>query len=70
MAIRLERRGRNWAVYDGETLVCLTVYKKGAKEVVSRLTATDASNPQRSETKEKAVCPAQVLSKVAVRCSS
>jgi hypothetical protein len=70
MAIRLERRGRNWAVYDGETLVCLTVYKKGAKEVVSRLTATDACNPQRSEAKEKAVCPAQALSKVAVRCSS
>jgi hypothetical protein len=55
MAIRLERRGRNWAVYDGETLVCLTVYKKGGKEVVSRLTATDARNPQRSEVKEKAV---------------
>jgi len=58
MAIRLERRGRNWAVYDGETLVCLTVYKKGAKEVVSRLAATDAHNPQPDKTKEEAPCPA------------
>jgi hypothetical protein len=53
MAIRLERRGRNWAVYDGETLVCLTVYKKGATEVVRRLTAIRAHNPQRT-TKEEA----------------
>jgi hypothetical protein len=54
MAIRLERRGRNWAVYDRETLVCLTVYKKGATEVVRRLTPIHAHNPQRSETKEEA----------------
>ena len=25
------------AVYDGDTLVCVTVYKKGAKEVERRL---------------------------------
>ncbi len=32
--------GRYWAVYDdaGE-LVCLCVYRKGAREVVRRLTA-------------------------------
>jgi hypothetical protein len=32
------RRGRNWQVTDsaGE-LVCLTVYKRGAEEVVRRL---------------------------------
>jgi hypothetical protein len=58
MAIRLERRGRNWAVYDSETLVCLTVYKKGATEVVRRLTAIHACNPQRT-TKEEAPCRAQ-----------
>jgi len=26
-----------WAVYDGEELVCVTVYRKGAREVVRRL---------------------------------
>jgi|1186.fasta_scaffold558024_1 hypothetical protein len=70
MAIRLERRGRNWAVYDGETLVCLTVYKKGAAEVVRRLTAICACNSQLIQRKEKAVCPAQALSKTAVRRSN
>lgn len=30
---------RYWAVYDAdEQLVCITLYKKGAKEVVRRLT--------------------------------
>ena len=28
---------RFWAVYDHETLVCVTVYLKGAREVVQRL---------------------------------
>jgi hypothetical protein len=63
MAIRLERRGRNWAVYDGETLVCLTVYKKGATEVVRRLTTIHTRNPQRIETKEEAPCLAQYPSR-------
>ncbi len=32
--------GRYWAVYDeAGQLVCLCVYKKGAKEVVRRLSA-------------------------------
>jgi hypothetical protein len=26
-----------WAVYDREDLVCVTVYRKGAREVVRRL---------------------------------
>lgn len=51
--MRLERRGRNWAVYDNETLVCLTLYKKGATEVVRRLTTTDACNPQRTNQRRK-----------------
>jgi hypothetical protein len=29
--------GRYWAVYDGATLVCVCLYKKGAAEVVRRL---------------------------------
>jgi hypothetical protein len=37
MAIR--KYGRYWAVIDAEgTLVCLCVYRKGAEEVVRRLT--------------------------------
>ncbi len=35
----IEPYGRFWAVYDeNKELVCITVYKKGAKEVVKRLT--------------------------------
>ena len=29
--------GRYWAVYDGPTLVCVCLYKKGATEVLRRL---------------------------------
>ncbi|MDI6732344.1 MAG: hypothetical protein QME16_00225 [Planctomycetota bacterium] len=37
--MRIEKYGRFWAVYDGlEILVCITVYKKGALEVIRRLT--------------------------------
>jgi len=39
-ALRIERRGRFWAVYDNEALVCMTVYLKGAKEVLRRLQRT------------------------------
>jgi len=39
MAFRLEKaRRRNWAVYEDDTLLCLTVYKKGAISVIDRLT--------------------------------
>ena len=36
--MRLTKYGRFWAIYatDG-TLICVTVYKKGALEVVRRL---------------------------------
>jgi hypothetical protein len=35
----LRRYKRYWAVYDEDgTLVCVTVYKKGAEEVIRRLT--------------------------------
>ena len=38
--MKIERYGRYWAVYDeAGQLVCLCVYKKGAREVVRRLTA-------------------------------
>ena len=35
--VRIERRGRYWAVLEGRTLVCITVYLRGAREVVRRL---------------------------------
>jgi len=40
---------RFWAVYDDDDeLVCITVYKKGAQEVVRRLTdTTEASKRNR-----------------------
>ena len=42
-AFRYERYGsRNWAVYEGDTLVVVAVYKKGAKEVIRRLTEVSA----------------------------
>lgn len=37
----VQRRGRFWAVLDAaEGLVCLTVYKRGALEVVRRLASS------------------------------
>lgn len=41
----IEKYGqRFWAVYDADgTLICVTVYKKGAKEVVRRL---ESKSPQ------------------------
>lgn len=40
--MKIEKYGsRNWAVYDNSgCLVCVTVYKKGAKEVIRRLSTT------------------------------
>jgi hypothetical protein len=39
--LRMERYGktRHWAVYDGAALVVVTVYRKGAEEVLRRLQA-------------------------------
>jgi len=41
MTLRIERyrNTRHWAVYDGETLVVVTLYKRGAREVQRRLAA-------------------------------
>jgi hypothetical protein len=39
----IEKRGRFWAVIDGRgELVCLCVYRKGAREVVRRLSEREA----------------------------
>lgn len=38
---RITKRGRFWEVLDAEgALICLTAYKKGAAEVVRRLTTS------------------------------
>ena len=45
MLLTLEKRGRHWAVLEGEMLVCLCVYKKGALEVLRRLTSLHGAQP-------------------------
>ena len=35
--IRISRQGRHFAVHDGPNLVCLAVYRRGAREVARRL---------------------------------
>jgi hypothetical protein len=37
--LSLQKYGRFWAVYDQSTLVVVTVYRRGAVEVIRRLTA-------------------------------
>ncbi len=40
---------RYFAVYDGEELVCVAVYKKGALEVKRRLEATQNLSQEQTE---------------------
>lgn len=40
----IEKRGRFWAVLDRDTLVCITVYRKGAASVVDRLLGSEGSD--------------------------
>ena len=40
---------RYFALYDGEDLVCVTVYKKGALEVKKRLEATHNLTPKEGD---------------------
>lgn len=45
--MKIEKWGRFWAVYDADgVLVCVCVYKKGAMEVVRRLSRQDERRPQ------------------------
>jgi hypothetical protein len=38
MQLRLVRYGRKfWAVYENDALLCVTVYKKGARAVIDRI---------------------------------
>jgi len=38
MKIKIEKYGKFWAVYVNDSLLCLTVYKKGAQSVKDFLT--------------------------------
>jgi hypothetical protein len=44
MMLRIERykHTRHWALYDGSELVVVTVYRRGAQEVLRRLAAQQA----------------------------
>ena len=45
-----EKYGRYWAVYDElDVLICITVYKKGAVEVIRRLQQKESKNDQVNE---------------------
>lgn len=66
--MQIAARGRFWAVHDRHgRLVCVTVYKKGAREVVRRLSLTSRSkgmNRQRSSRPpRKGSASARVLTK-------
>ena len=53
-------RGRFWAVHDRHgQLVCVTVYKKGATEVVRRLSLIPRNKAQNSRLPCKASAPAR-----------
>ena len=39
------KRTRHWGVYEGNALVVVTVYKRGAAEVVQRLQALEHQRP-------------------------
>ena len=53
--MQIAARGRFWAVHDRHgQLVCVTVYKKGAREVVRRLSLVPRNKPPR-----KASAPAR-----------
>ena len=52
MSIR--KYGRYWAVYDGATLVCVCLYKKGAAEVLRRLQQVPVSTGSAVHTRSTA----------------
>jgi hypothetical protein len=41
--LTLQKYGRFWAVYEQHTLIVVTVYRKGALEVMKRLTTLRSS---------------------------
>jgi hypothetical protein len=52
MELRYQRyKRRFWAVYEGDDLLCVTVYQKGARAVVDRI--RQGAPEGRSEPKER-----------------
>ncbi len=43
---------RFWAVYDGDNLLCITVYLKGALAVIERITGMKPEPPKRKKEKK------------------
>ena len=68
MTLRIERYGtsRYWAIYDGPELVVVTLYKRGAQEVLRRLAAQPPAAAQAAAV-EAAVPQAQELAAQARR---
>jgi hypothetical protein len=54
------KRSRFWAVYDGDELLCVTVYLKGALAVVERLTGVRPERPKRKRKPLPLVMPRKV----------
>jgi hypothetical protein len=54
------KRSRFWAVYDGDTLLCVTVYLKGALAVVERITGVRPERPKRKRKPLPLVMPRKV----------
>src|ERR687884_184909 len=48
---------RFWAVYDGDELLCITVYLKGAMAVVERINGVKPEPPKRKKVKTPAPAP-------------
>jgi len=66
--MQIVARGRFWGVHDRQgRLVCVTVYKKGAREVVRRLSLASwskgVSRQRSNRPPRKGAAPARVLAK-------
>jgi hypothetical protein len=48
---------RFWAVYDGDELLCITVYLKGAMAVVERINGEKPEPPKRKKEKKPPPAP-------------
>jgi len=51
---------RFWAVYDGDELLCVTVYLKGALAVIERVTGVRPERPKRKRKPRRLVMPRKV----------
>jgi len=52
--MHIAKYGKFWAVFDGEYLVCVCAYKKGAQEVLSRL-KNERCRPRLQKTRKEGV---------------